>query len=90
MSNNLSLTISHRSKKLVLSLIRFYQRFPLFHARFFRALFLTDAVCRFRPTCSAYTYQAISKYGILKGSFLGLKRIVRCHPWSQGGHDPLK
>ena len=46
--------------------------------------------CRFTPTCSEYAYQAIDKYGILKGSWLGLKRLVRCHPFNAGGYDPLK
>lgn len=45
--------------------------------------------CRFEPTCSVYAAAAISKYGIIKGSFLVLKRIVRCHPFSNGGYDPI-
>lgn len=76
-------------KRLILSLIRFYQKYLSFDTGFARKLFLTEKTCRFHPTCSEYTYQAIEKYGILKGSFLGLKRICRCHPWSQGGYDPL-
>lgn len=51
---------------------------------------MADDVCRFTPTCSDYTYQAIQKYGAAKGSWLGLKRIVRCAPWSKGGFDPVK
>ncbi len=50
---------------------------------------MTDAVCRFQPTCSQYTYQAVEKYGSLKGLYLGFLRIVRCHPWSKGGYDPV-
>ena len=46
-------------------------------------------VCRFHPTCSEYTRQAIVKYGFLKGSAMGAWRICRCHPFSQGGHDPV-
>jgi len=47
-------------------------------------------VCRYTPTCSEYTYQAIEKYGVLKGSLMGFGRILRCNPFSKGGHDPVK
>ena len=65
-------------KKLLLALIRFYQRAisPLFPSR-----------CRFRPTCSAYAYEAITKYGVIKGGFLSVKRFLRCHPFSKA--DPF-
>ena len=46
--------------------------------------------CRFTPTCSEYAIEAISKYGVLKGSLLGMKRILRCHPFSAGGYDPVR
>ena len=45
--------------------------------------------CRFNPTCSHYAIQAISKYGALKGLYLALKRIIRCHPWGESGNDPV-
>lgn len=68
-------------KKICLALILFYQRAisPFFPAR-----------CRFYPTCSQYTLEAIQKYGAIKGIFMGMKRILRCHPWSKGGYDPVK
>ncbi len=45
--------------------------------------------CRFEPTCSVYAIQALSEHDTLKGSYLTLKRIARCHPWCVGGHDPI-
>lgn len=66
-------------KKLVLGLIHFYQQLPPIWGR----------SCRFVPTCSEYCYQAVSRYGILQGSLLAGQRILRCHPWSKGGLDPV-
>lgn len=77
-------------KKIILSFISFYQKTKFFHGAIARQLFLSDKVCRFTPTCSQYTYEAIEKYGVVKGFFKGLARVVRCHPWSAGGPDPLK
>ena len=68
-------------KKVFLFLIRFYQNAvsPWFPAR-----------CRFRPTCSAYAYEAVSKYGAVKGGWLALKRFLRCHPFYKGNFfDPV-
>jgi len=44
--------------------------------------------CRFQPTCSSYFRQAVEKYGAVRGSFRGIARICRCHPWQRGGYDP--
>jgi len=67
-------------KKLLLALIRFYRR---------RISPLTRSRCRFVPSCSEYAYEAIMEYGVIQGSFLTVKRIAKCGPWSQGGYDPL-
>jgi len=50
---------------------------------------LFPSTCRFTPTCSEYTKQALLKHGVLKGTKLSLKRISRCHPWGDSGYDPV-
>jgi len=67
-------------KRFVLELIKLYQS---------TVSQVTPPACRFEPTCSHYAYEAIQKYGFVKGSWLTAKRIARCHPWSEGGYDPV-
>ena len=63
----------------------------LFFIRLYRKYIspLSKPHCRFFPTCSAYAYEAIKKYGALKGGFLTVKRILKCHPFNAGGYDPV-
>ncbi|MFR0949838.1 MAG: membrane protein insertion efficiency factor YidD [Ruminococcus callidus] len=62
---------------LAAALIRLYQKFSR----------LTPAVCRFYPTCSCYAQTAILRFGVLRGGFLALRRLLHCHPWNPGGID---
>jgi len=77
-------------QRLVLASIRFYQRYLSWDHGLLKELHPTDKICRFQPTCSEYTYQAVRRYGALAGLRLGFLRVVRCHPWSKGGYDPVK
>lgn len=67
-------------KHVLIAIIKFYQKFisPL-----------KKPCCRFYPTCSSYAVEALTKYGVLKGGFLAVKRILKCHPFNDGGYDPL-
>jgi putative membrane protein insertion efficiency factor len=71
-------------KKIFIGLINFYQK----HISVW--LESKNIKCKYYPTCSEYTKQAIEKYGIFKGSIKGIWRILRCNPFSKGGYDPLK
>lgn len=68
-------------KRVLIASIKLYKRF------------ISPALpnsCRFYPSCSQYTLEAIEKYGALRGGFMGVKRILRCHPFSRGGFDPVR
>lgn len=52
-------------------------------------VFYPNGCCRFYPSCSEYAYQAVDRYGATRGSWMGIKRIFRCNPWSSGGFDPV-
>ncbi len=79
-------------KKIALYFIKFYQKFiSPDQSIWAKKMGITDPiVCKFHPTCSQYTFEAIEKYGILKGVLFGLWRILRCNPFSKGGYDPVK
>ncbi len=67
-------------KKVALGLISFYKK---------AVSPITPPACRYQPTCSQYGYEAISRYGVLKGGWLTAKRIARCNPFAKGGVDPV-
>jgi putative membrane protein insertion efficiency factor len=67
-------------KTVALALIRLYQ---------FTLSPLLGNRCRFHPTCSVYAYEAIAKHGLLRGTYLGARRLLRCHPFHAGGIDPV-
>lgn len=71
-----------------IGLIRIYQRTLSLDHGLLKKLF-RYGYCRFYPTCSEYAVEALRRYGFWKGAYLGMKRILRCHPWSAGGHDPV-
>lgn len=71
-------------KRILLYIIEKYQK----HISLF--LESKGVKCKFYPSCSEYTKQAFIKYGVCKGFFLGIKRILKCNPFSKGGYDPLK
>jgi putative membrane protein insertion efficiency factor len=74
------MTPSRWPRIAAMGLIRFYQ-LTLSHLMFTQ--------CRFTPSCSHYTHEAVERYGALRGTWLGLKRILRCHPFHPGGFDPV-
>lgn len=67
-------------KTIGLGMIRFYQKY---------ISSVLPSSCRYNPTCSQYTYEAINRFGFCKGSWMGFKRICRCHPFHPGGYDPV-
>jgi len=67
-------------KRLLIGLLRAYQ---------YAVSPLLGRSCRFFPTCSDYAVEAIGRYGAIKGSYLAVRRVLRCHPWHPGGYDPV-
>jgi len=75
-------------KRYVLWLIKLYQKTLSFDHGLLSHLY-PYGFCRFRPTCSEYVYQAIERHGVVRGGWLGFKRVLRCNPFNKGGEDPV-
>jgi putative membrane protein insertion efficiency factor len=69
--------------------IRFYQKTISLDHGILKKYF-PYGYCRFHPTCSEYAYQSLEHFGLIKGSYKTIIRLLKCHPWSSGGHDPVK
>lgn len=67
-------------KNILIKIIRLYQKAPI----------KAHSYCKYTPTCSSYMIDALNEYGLIKGLFLGIKRILKCNPFSKGGYDPVK
>ncbi|MFH1822795.1 MAG: membrane protein insertion efficiency factor YidD [Patescibacteria group bacterium] len=81
--------IKYYSRYLVIKILKIYQKTLSFDHGILK-VFFPHGFCRFRPTCSDYTIEAIKKYGVFKGGAKALWRVLRCNPWNKGGWDPLK
>ncbi len=77
------------SKKVAIKLIKGYRKTHFLQRQIAKTIFMTENICRFTPTCSEYTEEAIRKYGVKKGTLLGVKRVLRCNPATKGGYDPV-
>jgi len=75
-------------KILIVNIIKLYQK-TISPDHGFLGRFVFGGACRFDPTCSQYTKEAVERYGSTKGLFLGLKRVLRCQPFAKGGFDPV-
>jgi uncharacterized protein len=78
----------HLPRRLGQALIELYQH-TLSPDHSWTRRFFRYGMCRYRPTCSQYTHEAVGRFGLIKGSLMGAWRILRCNPFSHGGHDPV-
>jgi len=80
--------MKRKIKKIVILLISVYQHTISPDHSWLKSI-LPHGACRFYPTCSEYTRQAVIRFGVIKGLYLGFKRVFRCHPFTMGGYDPI-
>ena len=78
-------------KKILIKIISFYQKYiSLDTGILYRYGIVSKKICHMYPTCSEYVKQSVEKYGVAKGTYLGLRRIFKCHPWQKDLFDPIK
>jgi len=83
------LTLKFYPRFVAVKILKVYQKTLSFDHGVFKFLY-PHGFCRFSPSCSEYAIQALSKYGFIKGGFKAAWRVLRCNPFNQGGHDPVK
>ena len=77
-------------KQIAILLLRFYRRFlSLDHGLAGKIIPHQGPICRFEPSCSMYMEEAIERYGVVSGGWMGIKRLAKCHPWGKFGPDPV-
>lgn len=76
-------------KYILLFFIKIYQKTLSLDHGWLGRVFPNTRVCIYTPSCSEYSYQAINKFGVIRGGWLAIKRVVSCGPWSKGGYDPV-
>jgi putative membrane protein insertion efficiency factor len=81
--------LSYYSRLVAIKIIRLYQKTLSFDHGFFKFLY-PNGFCRFKPTCSEYAVEAITKKGLIIGGIHSIWRVLRCNPWNKGGWDPVK
>ncbi len=82
------MSLRYLPRRLLCAVIVAYQR-TISPDHGWMHIFFPHGVCKFHPTCSKYGYQAVKRFGSLKGGMMAARRVLRCHPWSMGGNDPL-
>jgi len=81
--------LSYLVRDFTIRILKIYQKTLSFDHGLFKGLF-PNGYCRFRPTCSDYAIEAVSKYGFFRGGFKSMWRVLRCNPWNKGGYDPIQ
>lgn len=84
----LSILVAQSQTAILMSLLRQIYTLPIHFYRLFISPVLGPH-CRYQPTCSSYAIEAVERFGIFKGTWMAIRRVSRCHPWHEGGYDPV-